>query len=184
MEREIGTGARSESHGKTFEFIRTAINEGATSKVPKHMALENWLRELHIGTAYHQAGLTLEEVGKQHNLTRPRIGEICRAFIIHLRKNSSSETQKSFPLATIAFGEPLSQASRERKSRAHGGAALRVKALIEKGVRDPREISEELGLSPQSLSTARKTLKGWGIDVPYFTRRRAENYHYDPTSKK
>jgi len=58
-----------------------------------------------------------------------------------------------------------SQESKQIMSLKQGGKSVMIKEELEKGI-DPKEIGNNLGLSPMQVSDARKTLRSWGIDLP------------------
>lgn len=165
MAKEILT-VRQTPHEKKMDWMEEAIQEGALSKLPHRTTQEQWEKQQDIGITYTFGDVTYEDLGRIHGCTGKNIRQLNKKFVINLWENSSPPLQAQHPLAEIPFAKPLGQIFRERRSEVQGGFSLKVRDLVRKGITDPKQIKDTLGISTEALVGTRRILRGWGIDIP------------------
>lgn len=158
--------------GKSFENTLAFAAEASAVPVdlktyfpPKHskQSNEQWQRDWEMTGLYFGTDKLPEEIGKTYELTGERVRQIVRGNLSKLYEASSEDIRARYPIETLRFGKPISNASR---SLARGGKSLQVQRLKDQG-KSVREIKAELGLTGHQLSVVRIVLRRWDENLPY-----------------
>lgn len=142
------------AHLIVFQFLKTAIAEGAHLKIPDRLEkYENgearWVRERNIAGTYFSSWATFDEIGKQYNTTREAIRLSLNRFLGDLWRNCSEETKVVFPLQEISDHLADTPFRFFRKTREGKSAILR---MAKGGHRySIGDISKAVGLSENSV---------------------------------
>lgn len=147
-------------------FLREAIREGAYLERPRRTSSAGWSKQRKIGFRYAFQDIALEDLGTQYGGTRNNTSQTNHRFLDNIHKNSSPELQAKYPRNTIPDKKPVGKMSRERISASHGGISLRAKALLEKGISNPRQIQSRLNISSAATGSIRRVLETWGMELP------------------
>lgn len=170
--------------GKSFE--NTLAFAGEASAVPfdlktyfppkpPNQSNEYWQRDWEMTGLYLGTDKSLEEIGKDHALTRARVHQIIWKNLLKLHEASSEDIKKRYPIETLGFGKPLTIESRKRMSLGKGGKSVEVQAMIHQG-KSAKDIKAELGLTGEQLSGARSVLRRWDTNLPYENEASSPKY--------
>ncbi len=159
---------------KTHEFLKTAIDDGAIDRTLEEIRhsrfRETGLRNINIVGIYYASPAVYGDIaaiypGFQSIQNTHKIIEKTTAKIW---RNCSSEVRKEFPLTEIKIGKPFGRKVGEIFSKARSGRSYNVaRFLEERGTATAEEIRQEFGLTGEQLGGVRRTLRRWGLEVPF-----------------
>lgn len=126
-----------------------------------------WVRNVDITKTYIKSETLLREIAENIGIkTRERVRQIVESTLMRLWVYSSAEIQMLYPFFFLPTRKPLSFDGALSRSEERGGNAAKVYKLITQG-QDAKQIAQGLGISPEQLGYARRTLARHDTDVPY-----------------
>lgn len=169
--------------GKSFDNLRRFLAEGAITPVrtyptgekpdysdkriyypsAKGTSLEKWKRNLSMTYDYALSEETLEEIAKRNgNLTEQRAQQIIYRTVRGLYEGADDPSRDRFPFESFDFKKPLTLASRQRMSEAHGSISLDIARRLEQG-----ETLDELKkiYTTNQIGGARRVVEPWGYKL-------------------
>src|SRR3989344_6810013 len=162
--------SRIETAERSFENTLAFVTDERVTSVPvdtrtqipsrnRKMTQAQWERNWSILGEYLGTDKTLEEIGRDRDLTRERVRQIVGKGVKQLHEVQSPEVQDEYPLDSLSYSKPLPLPSRKRTSKAHGGLSVEIEqALL--GGQKISQIKEEF--SSKQIGNARRILGGWG----------------------
>lgn len=174
----------NEALKRTQRFIWIAISEGAYLKTPNsRYSLEQWQRDLRILAECTREDRTDQDIAEENGISRQAISQIKNITLLHLWRNSSSNTQELFPFEKLSLHKPVTITTRIKMSEIYGGITLRVRTLAQNSNSRAElvEKAEREGISRTKLRNALSRLeKSWGIDMSH---TRSERKHAEDESR-
>ncbi len=166
----------------------------AAKKDPRHpiykVAREN-PRDTNITAIFSFSPVSNQEIGDAYGMSRERVRQIVMETAQKIIDHSSPQLKKKFIFEEISSKKPMSMRIKRKRSLVLGGRSIQAEKLIHhhgSNLETVKKIQKRLRATASDLSNIRKTLKGWGTELPFINRppshnrelaRKLENAHDD-----
>ena len=182
----------TEKWNNTTSFVNEIFQEESFLHIKpsiKGITQERWEEDISTVHMYVRIpNISFQEIGRIKKRGRASVKMKFRDAIVCLWNfKASEETKSRYPLESLGFvrpNKPVKKEARNAISLAHGGISVKVKEYYLSGHQSPEQIKKHFNLTGRGLSRIRRTLKPWGIDIPYESGEKSSSARVNMSAAK